>query len=59
MLVEKEIEEKTIKVMCSFESYINVPIDWDYEDIKEHVEKLSIYELTEETDKINVEDIEM
>ena len=53
-----EIEEKTIKVVCLFESYINVPKKWDYEDIKRYVNDLSVRELTSEIDNINIEDIE-
>ena len=53
-----ETEEKTVKIICSFESYITVPSNLDYEEIIEYADNFSKDELIEEADKINIEDIE-
>ena len=53
-----EIEERTIKIKCSFNGYVSVPTDWDYNKIEEYIKDLSIDELTTETDTIEIDDIE-
>ena len=53
-----EIEERTIKVKVSFDGYVSVPKDWGYEKVEEYITTLSIDELSSETDKIEIEDIE-
>lgn len=54
----KEIEERTIKIKCSFDGYVSVPKGWDYDKVEEYIKDLSIDELTTETDTIQIEDIE-
>jgi hypothetical protein len=53
-----EYEEKTIKLRCSFTTYITVPDEWDYDKIEEYANTLGIYDLIDEVDSIEVEDIE-
>ena len=54
-----EIEEKTIKVKCSFETFIRVPIDWNYDKVEEYVRfEATPNELLYEVDQIDVDDIE-
>jgi hypothetical protein len=53
-----EFEEKTVTLHCSFTTYISVPKDWDYEKVEDYVKTLGTYDLTEEADSIEVEDIE-
>lgn len=53
-----EVEEKTVKLQCSFITYIRVPEEWDYEKIKDYADDLDTFDLLEEADSIEVEDIE-
>lgn len=52
-------EEKTVVLKCICDAYIRVPIDWEYDKIKEYAESLSFDDLLSETDMIKVDDIEM
>lgn len=51
-------KQQTVKVICSFEGYITIPIDWDYEMAKNYADGLSFNELTTETDNIEIKEIE-
>lgn len=53
-----EYEEKTVKLICTFETFISVPKEWDYDQIKDYANTLGTYELMEEADSIEVEDVE-
>ncbi len=61
--IEFEDEYKTVKVECSFTTYVRVKvgkykdIDDEIDDINEQVDKMSNEELLEEVDKINIEDV--
>lgn len=53
-----EVEEKTIKLICSTESFIDVPKDWNYDRIMDYINSLSYSELLSDIDNVNIEDIE-
>lgn len=58
-----EYEEKTIKIECSFTSYVTIHLkkeyeneDERYEDIEQNLKELKDFELIEECDNIEIED---
>lgn len=54
-----EYETKTVKVICSFVSYVEIPADLDEDEIQNYLQEYSDEELSKEADRFIVEDYEL
>ena len=54
-----EQEMRTVKIICSFESYVSIPADLDEDEIQNYLQEYTDEELSEEADRFIVEDFEL
>lgn len=54
-------EMKTVEVICTFKTYVSVPKEYDdYSKVISYIKDMySDYELLEESDTIDIEDVKM